>query len=73
MILQPIHGQLAPNNCTIILMDYQPQFALTISSPDEDILIHNAINLAEIAKTFSIPNTIGVTRRQRIWPFTSNR
>jgi len=55
MILQPIHGQLTPNNTTIILMDYQSQFALTISSTDGNTLIHNAVNLAKIAKTFNIP------------------
>ena len=64
MILQPIHHQLTPNNCAVILVDYQSQLALTISSTDEETLIHNAINLAKIAKTFNIPTvltTIGET------------
>jgi nicotinamidase-related amidase len=64
MILQPIHHQLTPNNCAVILVDYQSQLALTISSTDEETLIHNAINLARIAKTFNIPTvltTIGET------------
>ena len=79
MILQPIHGRLTPTNCAIILMDYQPQFALSINSADADILIHNGINLAKIAKTFSIPTlltTIGqssfggpiVSGLQKIFP-----
>ena len=58
MILQPIHGRLTPMNCAIILMDYQPQFAMAINSTDGDILIHNGINLAKIAKTFSIPTVL---------------
>jgi nicotinamidase-related amidase len=58
MILQPIHGRLTPMNCAIILMDYQPQFALAINSADGDILIHHGINLAKIAKTFSIPTVL---------------
>jgi nicotinamidase-related amidase len=58
MILQPIHGRLTPMNCAIILMDYQPQFALAIDSADGDILIHHGINLAKIAKTFSIPTVL---------------
>jgi len=58
MILEPIHGRLTPMNCAIILMEYQPQFALAISSIDGDILIHNGINLAKIAKTFSIPTVL---------------
>jgi nicotinamidase-related amidase len=45
-------------------MDYQPQFISTISSADGDTLVHNAANLAKIAKTFNIPailTTIGQT------------
>jgi len=79
MILQPIHDRLTPTNCLVILMDYQPQFAQNINSAGGDILIHNAINLAKIAKTFSIPTlltTIGqssfggpvVSGLQRIFP-----
>ncbi len=58
MILQRIDGQLTPTNCAIILMDYQPQFALSINSTDGDILLHNGIHLAKIAKTFSIPTVL---------------
>jgi hypothetical protein len=58
MILQPIHGRLRPDNCVIILMDYQSQFALSISSSDGDILVHNATNLAKIGKTFNIPTLL---------------
>jgi nicotinamidase-related amidase len=58
MILQPLHGRLTPDNCTIILMDYQSQFALSINSTDGDFLIRNAINLAKMAKTFSIPTVL---------------
>jgi nicotinamidase-related amidase len=58
MILQPIHGRLKPNNCVIILMDYQSQFTLTIGSTDGDILVHNATNLAKIGKTFNIPTVL---------------
>lgn len=79
MILQPIHGRLTPNNCTVILMDYQSQYASTISSTHRDILIHNAVNLAKIARTFNIPallTTIGessfggpiFSRLQEIFP-----
>jgi len=58
MILQPIDGRLAPTNCAIILMDYQPQFAVSINSTDGDILLHNGAYLAKIAKTFSIPTVL---------------
>ncbi len=58
MILQPIDGRLAPNNCTVILMDYQPRYALTIGSINKDILVRNAINLAKIARIFNIPTLL---------------
>ncbi len=58
MILQPLHDRLTPMNCAIILMEYQLQFALAVSSTDGDILIRNGINLAKIAKTFSIPTVL---------------
>ncbi len=80
MILQSVHGRLTPTNCAIILLEYQPQFALAINSTDRDILIHNGINLAKIAKTFSIPTvltTIGqsnfggplFSKLQQIFPY----
>jgi nicotinamidase-related amidase len=58
MILYPIDGQLTPNNCAVILMDYQSRYASAISSTNRDILIHNAINLAKITRTFSIPTLL---------------
>jgi nicotinamidase-related amidase len=79
MILPPIHGQLAPDHCALILMDYQSQYASTISSTHRDILVLNAVNLAKIARIFNIPTlltTIGessfggpiFSRLQEIYP-----
>ena len=58
MILQPVDGQLTPNNCAIILMDFQSQYVSTISSTDRDALVHNAIGLAKTARTFNIPTVL---------------
>jgi nicotinamidase-related amidase len=58
MTLHPIRGQLTPNNCAVILMDYQFQYVSTIGSTSRDILIHNAINLATTARTFNIPTLL---------------
>ena len=58
MTLQPIHGPLTPDNCAVILMDYQSQFVSAIGSTDRDKLIHNAMNLAKIARTFNIPTLL---------------
>jgi len=58
MILAPIRCRVTPNNCAFILMDYQARYASATGSTHSDILIHNAINLAKIARTFSIPTLL---------------
>jgi len=58
MILQPVDGRLTPNNCAVILMDYQSRYATTIDSANREILIHNAINLAKISRIFNIPTLL---------------
>jgi nicotinamidase-related amidase len=63
MTIQSTNG-LAPYNSTIVLLDYQSRFALTLSSLGGKTLIHNAVNLAKVAITFSIPTvltTVGET------------
>ncbi len=78
MTMQSTSG-LTPYNSTMILLDYQSRFALTLSSPSGESLIHNAVNLAKVAITFSIPTvltTVGKTsfggpllsRLQEIFP-----
>ena len=64
MMFQPAHGGLTTNNCAFILMDYQSQFASSVDSVSAETLMNNAVNLAEIAMTFSIPTiltTVGAT------------
>jgi len=58
MILQSDHRRLTANNCAVILMDYQPQLALAISSTDGGSLMSKAINIAKVATTFSIPTIL---------------
>ncbi len=61
--MQLMNG-LTPYNSTIILLDYQSRFAFTLSSMSAETLIHNAISLAKVAITFSIPTvltTVGAT------------
>ncbi len=57
MIFQSPNG-LTPYNSTIILLDYQSRFALTLSSSVGKALIDNAVNLAKVAVTFSIPTVL---------------
>lgn len=58
MTYHPIRGQLTPNNCAVILMDYQSRYVSAIGSTRSETLIHNAINLATIARTFNIPTLL---------------
>lgn len=63
MILQSTFA-LTPYNSTIVLLDYQSRFALTLNSTSGKTLIRNAVNLAKVAITFSIPTvltTVGET------------
>ncbi|MGZ3567235.1 MAG: isochorismatase family protein [Thermodesulfobacteriota bacterium] len=61
--MQTTNG-LTPYNSTIVLLDYQSRFALTLSSTNGETLIQNAVNLAKVAITFSVPTvltTVGET------------
>ncbi len=49
---------LTPYNSTMVLLDYQSRFALTLSSMNGKTLIQNAVNLAKVAATFSIPTVL---------------
>ncbi len=53
-----IHGLLEPDNCTLILIDYQPQMAFPVQSIDRQLLINNATGLAKAAKIFDIPTIL---------------
>jgi hypothetical protein len=44
MSSQSIQGLLTPYDSTVVLVDYQPQFAFTINSADEQTVIRNAIS-----------------------------
>ena len=60
----PSTNGLTPYNSAIVLLDYQSRFALTLNSPSGKTLIQNAVNLAKVAITFSIPTvltTVGKT------------
>ncbi len=54
----PSPNGLTPYNSTIILLDYQSRFALTLSSIVGKALIDNAVNLAKVATTFNIPTVL---------------
>ena len=46
---------LNPNNCVLILIDYQPQMIFGIGSMDGTTLINNVVALAKTSKVFNVP------------------
>jgi nicotinamidase-related amidase len=53
-----IHGLLTPDNCTLILIDHQPQMAFGVQSIDRQTLLNNVVGLAKAAKVFDIPTVL---------------
>ncbi|XGV94764.1 MAG: hydrolase [Leptolyngbya sp. BL-A-14] len=50
-----IHSLLTPENCTVILIDHQPQMTFGVTSIDRQLLINNTVGLAKAAKVFNVP------------------
>lgn len=46
---------LTPQNCTLIMIDHQPQMLFGVASMDRQLLISNAVGLAKAAKVFNVP------------------
>lgn len=53
-----IHSLLNPDNCALILIDYQPQMFFGVQSSDRQCIINNATGLAKAAKVFNIPTIL---------------
>jgi nicotinamidase-related amidase len=53
-----IHTLLTPDNCTLILIDHQPQMAFGVQSIDRQTLINNVTGLAKAAKVFQVPTVL---------------
>jgi nicotinamidase-related amidase len=53
-----IHSLLTPDNCSLIMIDFQPQMAFAVKSIDGQTLINNAVGLAKSAKVFDIPTIL---------------
>jgi nicotinamidase-related amidase len=54
----PVQSLLTPQNCTVILIDHQPQMAFGVSSIDRQVLINNVTGLAKAAKIFKVPTIL---------------
>lgn len=55
---QKIHGLLTPQNCAILLIDYEPQMAFAVKNIDGQTLVNNVTGLAKAAKVFDLPTVI---------------
>jgi nicotinamidase-related amidase len=63
---------LNPQNCTVILIDHQPQMAFGVASIDRQTLINNTVLLAKTAKIFHIPAVLTSVETESfsgyLWP-----
>ncbi len=55
---EKIHGLLTPDNCTLLLIDYEPQMAFAVKNIDVQALVNNVTGLAKAAKVFRVPTII---------------
>lgn len=49
---------LTPDNCTLVLIDHQPQMFFGVQSIDRQMLVNNVVGLAKAAKVFNIPTIL---------------
>jgi nicotinamidase-related amidase len=49
---------LSPNNCTLALIDHQPQMFFGVQSTDRQTIVNNVVGLAKTAKIFKVPTIL---------------
>ena len=49
---------LTPNNCTLALIDHEPQMFFGVQSTDRETIINNVEGLAKAAKIFKVPTIL---------------
>jgi nicotinamidase-related amidase len=57
---------LTPDNCALVVIDYQPSQVQTVTSIDHQVLTDNIVSVARLAKAFNLPvvlSTVGVNSR----------
>ena len=48
-------GLLTPQNCAVILIDFQPQMIFGVANIERQTMLNNVLVLAKAAKTFNVP------------------
>ena len=46
---------LTPENCALLVIDYQPSQIQAVTSIDHDLLVRNIVSVARLAKTYGLP------------------
>ena len=70
----PANSLLTPENCCLMMIDYQPVPFSTVRSMDPQLLINNAIGVAKTAKAFRVPTILtSVLASNAEVPVGSNR
>jgi nicotinamidase-related amidase len=56
---------LAPENCTLLLIDHQPSQLASVQSMDRTLLVSNVVGLAKTAKVFGVPTILSTVLEDR--------
>ena len=68
----PKHELLTPANCTLILIDHQPQMTFGVASIDRQLLKNNVVGLAKAASVFQVPTVLTAVETESfsgyLWP-----
>jgi nicotinamidase-related amidase len=60
-----VSNLLAPENCTMILIDHQPLQFAGVQNIDGTLLVNNVIGLAKTAKVFGVPTILTTVLEER--------
>lgn len=65
-----IHELLTPQNCTLVLIDYQPQMFFGVNSMDRQLLVNNVVGLAKAAQVFQVPVVLSTVETKSFSGYT---
>lgn len=64
MAPQTIHGMLAPRDCAVALIDFQPAMFAGVHSHDRTTIVQNVQILAKAARLFRVPTILSTVAAQ---------
>jgi nicotinamidase-related amidase len=64
MATQTIHGMLAPNDCAMALIDFQPAMFAGVHSHDRMTIVQNVQILGKAARLFRVPTILSTVAAQ---------